>query len=144
MELSALDLNLDLQSLLSSLSPGSFPVTLKLQTDSYPGEIGWYLERLDLDETVSISMIPFGFYTTSNELIEREMMVTDGGFYRFSIFDSNGDGICCTDAQGSIELMIGEDKRVVTSELGITHPGPPSTFSVVHPTAFQLYPIQGI
>jgi hypothetical protein len=46
--------------------------------------------------------------------------------------------------QGSIELMIGEDKRVVTSELGITHPGPPSTSLVVHPTAFQLYPIQGI
>lgn len=99
-------------------SPGTFPVTLKIQTDSYPEEIGWYLERLDLDETVSISMIPYGFYTISNELIEREMMVTDGGFYRFTIFDSNLDGICCTDAQGSISLIIGDDKRIVSSEPG--------------------------
>lgn len=97
---------------------GNFPVALKVQTDQYPKQIRWRLERLDLEDTATVSTVPTGFHDTPLELIERNFMVTEGGFYRFTIEDSKSDGICCRNGQGSIELKVGEDQRVVASELG--------------------------
>jgi hypothetical protein len=100
------------------ISPGDFLTTLKIETDFNPEEISWRLERLDLDELVTVALVPVTFYTSPFISISHEFMIPKGGFYRFTIQDANSDGICCNYGEGSIELTLGENSKLVANKTG--------------------------
>jgi Trypsin len=98
--------------------PGDFLITLKVQTDSNPEEIFWRLERLDLDELATVALLPASFYADSLTTISHEFLISKGGFYRFTIQDVNSDGICCTNGEGSVEITMGLEDKVVAKHEG--------------------------
>eukprot|EP00548_Thalassiothrix_antarctica_P018789 CAMPEP_0194179690 /NCGR_PEP_ID=MMETSP0154-20130528/13105_1 /TAXON_ID=1049557 /ORGANISM="Thalassiothrix antarctica, Strain L6-D1" /LENGTH=746 /DNA_ID=CAMNT_0038895123 /DNA_START=187 /DNA_END=2424 /DNA_ORIENTATION=- len=116
---------------LTFTTPGTLPVKLKLRVDEYPNEIEWKFERLDIAlpsynttssniNSAVVSMYPgLGSeeYTIPNQMIEETFYVTEGGFYRFTIWDKEMDGICCLYGNGSLHLEVG-NRRTVVSELG--------------------------
>lgn len=99
-------------------TPGAFTVDMKLSLDQYPAEVAWRLERLDLKENALVSQVSISTYDTPLEVVRRQFLVTEGGFYRLVVQDRESDGICCEVGEGSIALSVGDDNRVVASEPG--------------------------
>lgn len=77
------------------------PVDLYLKLDNYPGETTWTLK------TAGGSTIASGGpYSTPGQTITQTFNLTAND-YIFTIFDSYGDGICCSYGQGSYSLTSG-------------------------------------
>lgn len=74
-----------------SISEG-FPVTLQLTTDNYANETSWRLIDLLNNNQILYSQ-PAN--TLANATTYTEVFCLSRGCYRFTIFDSFGDGICC-------------------------------------------------
>lgn len=69
-------------------------VTFTLVTDNYPSETSWTL-------TSGSSTIASGSgYTNTNTTYTEDLCLADGS-YTFTIYDSYGDGICCSQGNGS-------------------------------------------
>jgi hypothetical protein len=81
-------------------TPGGFDVGMELKLDQYPGEVAWRLERLDLKESALVARLPISTYEIPFEVVERQFLVTEGGFYRLVLEDSETDGICCQVGEG--------------------------------------------
>lgn len=75
-------------------------VTLTLRTDGYGGETGWELK--DANDSVIYSE-PINTYS-SNTTYDIELCLEDNACYTFTIYDSYGDGICCSQGQGYYTL----------------------------------------
>ena len=73
-------------------------VNLALVTDQYGGETSW--EFKDSDDTILYSGTGYSNGTTYNESFD----VSAGGCYSFTIYDSQQQGICCTNGDGSYTL----------------------------------------
>ncbi len=76
-------------------------LALTLVLDNYPGETTWELK--DAGRNILASGGP---YSTAGATITETFCLT-GGKYNFRIYDSLGDGICCTYGSGSYELSEG-------------------------------------
>jgi lysyl endopeptidase len=77
---------------------GGNTLSLTIVTDGYGEESTWELE--DDNGTVIFSGGPFG----NNETITTEICVAGTGCYTFTMLDSYGDGMCCTQGNGSFLL----------------------------------------
>ena len=73
-------------------------VTLHLTLDSYPAETSWAISS-DSGTTITSG----GPYTTQSGVIT-EVSCLQSGSYEFTIYDSYGDGICCTYGNGSYRV----------------------------------------
>jgi len=84
------------------VTEGDFELRITINTDRFPEEIGWRLERLDLEAVASVALVPPTFYTTQLAVIEEDLLVARNGLYRLTVDDSISDGICCQYGSGSI------------------------------------------
>lgn len=75
-------------------------VTLTLNTDNYGGETSW-----QISDSQS-SVVASGDSYASNNTYTETQCLPDGD-YSFTLFDSYGDGICCSYGQGSYSLTAG-------------------------------------
>ncbi len=74
-------------------------LTFALTTDSYAGETSWQLKD-------SNNQQPYAGAGYSNNTSYAEQWCLQAGDYTFSIFDSYGDGICCSYGSGSYSLSM--------------------------------------
>ncbi len=75
------------------------PVAMTLTTDEFGNETTWELK--DIDSTILYSGGPYSFYM---QTISKEFCLYDG-YYSFTIHDSEEDGICCANGEGSFSLI---------------------------------------
>ena len=85
-------------------------VNLTLLTDGYGGETSW--EFKDSNDTILYSGETgvYGNETTYNHTFD----VPTGGCYSFTIYDSEGDGICCSWGSGSYTLTDSNSNVIAT------------------------------
>lgn len=74
-------------------------LSLDLTFDNYPSETSWELLNSSGDVLYSGSA-----YSAANSTISESFTLEAGSCYSFSIFDSYGDGICCSYGNGSYSL----------------------------------------
>ena len=86
---------------------------LTLITDNYASETTWTLT--DENDAIVWSGGPY----TNNDTIISEFC-PGSGCYNFTIYDSFGDGICCSYGTGSYSLVAGDDILVSGGEFGDT------------------------
>lgn len=85
-------------------------VTVDLKTDTYPKETNWTISTCD---GVELGM---GSYKNSESQHTDSICVADYRAYRFQIYDTHGDGICCSYGQGNYQISI--DGTQVVSATG--------------------------
>ena len=74
-------------------------ITLDITLDNYPSETSWEL----LNSSGEVLYTGSG-YSNANSTISETFELVAGDCYSFSIFDSYGDGICCSYGNGSYSL----------------------------------------
>ncbi|MEN0003876.1 MAG: S8 family serine peptidase [Bacteroidota bacterium] len=80
--------------------PCEVPVSLQIDFDIYPAETRWEIQNLS--NQVVASGGPYnGYDNFSNIVIEKCL---PEGCYRLHMYDALGDGICCSNGQGSYAL----------------------------------------
>jgi len=72
---------------------------VEVETDDYGGETSFSL--MDEDKNIYLSEGPF----ESSESYDFSTCLPDGR-YKFVIFDSDGDGMCCENGKGSYKLLL--------------------------------------
>lgn len=89
-----------------SMNSTSGSIQLKLQTDNYPAETAWHLRNNTLGTFVdsaglgnngTITGLSQGLHTYNFNLI-------DNHCYTLHVYDSYGDGICCTNGNGYFKI----------------------------------------
>eukprot|EP00546_Thalassionema_frauenfeldii_P014611 CAMPEP_0178930128 /NCGR_PEP_ID=MMETSP0786-20121207/21040_1 /TAXON_ID=186022 /ORGANISM="Thalassionema frauenfeldii, Strain CCMP 1798" /LENGTH=803 /DNA_ID=CAMNT_0020606575 /DNA_START=731 /DNA_END=3139 /DNA_ORIENTATION=- len=97
-------------------TPGTLPLHLNIRFDKQP-HANWKIEKVDVltSEVAVVSMHVNGIEgkETTNQSIEKTLYVTDGGYYRFTIWDKDDDTTCC---EGSVYIAV--DDRILISESG--------------------------
>lgn len=88
----------------------SVDVRIELQFDSYPQETGWKIRDSAMNEIISK---PPGTYTTPNAQVSEIVSLESGRSYLFTILDNFGDGMCCTNGEGSFMVFIDETDQLV-------------------------------
>jgi hypothetical protein len=79
----------------------STTISIEIFTDNYPEETYWTLE--DEDGNI-IDQISAGDLICSNTYYNWVININDNTCYSFTIFDTYGDGICCSQGNGSYTL----------------------------------------
>ena len=74
-------------------------IIISITTDNYPGETSW--ELIDQNGTGYTNANPLTF---SNTTYTWTICVPTSNCYSFTIFDSFGDGICCSWGSGSYNV----------------------------------------
>ena len=85
---------------LHTFGQGSW-LTIEILTDNYPLETSWLLE----DENGNvIDQISTGDLVCANTYYNWDIYIDDNICYQFTILDSYGDGICCSQGNGSYTI----------------------------------------
>ncbi|NCA75009.1 MAG: T9SS type A sorting domain-containing protein [Alphaproteobacteria bacterium] len=74
-------------------------VKVVIRTDNAPEQTTWAFKN-SLGETVAFG----GPYTQPNKIHQQTITLPKPDCYRFTLYDSGGDGICCTNGNGVYEL----------------------------------------
>ncbi len=92
------------------------PVTIVIRFDRYPSTIGWAVyeddskqnEQLDVSKAVPIAS-KFGYSNSySFDFAYENVYLKSSSDYKFLIYDTNGNGICCNAGTGYYFLYYGE------------------------------------
>lgn len=90
------------------MCPGGCPediITINVFTDNYPGETTWTL----VDESSGVQIASGGPYATAATLYTHYFCIPYAECYLFTIFDSYGDGICCSYGYGYFEVLLNSE-----------------------------------
>eukprot|EP00521_Asterionellopsis_glacialis_P014446 CAMPEP_0195307882 /NCGR_PEP_ID=MMETSP0707-20130614/37935_1 /TAXON_ID=33640 /ORGANISM="Asterionellopsis glacialis, Strain CCMP134" /LENGTH=741 /DNA_ID=CAMNT_0040372135 /DNA_START=132 /DNA_END=2354 /DNA_ORIENTATION=+ len=94
---------------------GPASLELLVLTDMFPTEIYWTLT--DQTNNQIVSSLPRRSYSIRNQLYTSPIVgLHPGRMYDFTMYDSGGDGICCTWGNGNYKLKHGD--RVLINENG--------------------------
>ena len=74
------------------IGEGQLPLTIVIQLDNFPSEIGWRVDHLGI-EVEEVIRVPAGIYSTGGEKIVRTVVLDEGELYYFGIYDVVEDGI---------------------------------------------------
>ncbi len=74
------------------LSEGEIPLTVVVQLDGFPQEIGWRVDRLDV-QIEEVIRIPAGIYSTPGMKVIRTVILQQGELYSFNLYDITQNGI---------------------------------------------------
>jgi hypothetical protein len=74
------------------IEEGQISLTIVIQMDNYPQEIGWRVDRLGI-EVEEVIRVPAGIYTTTQTLVVRTIVLEEGELYYFRVYDVLDDGI---------------------------------------------------
>ncbi|KAL7528586.1 hypothetical protein ACHAXR_002518 [Thalassiosira sp. AJA248-18] len=78
------------------------PLTVEVTTDGFPFETSWELINTSTGQVEKTSPE----YTAKNEFHRDEYCVPEAQ-YNFTIYDTAGDGICCSFGEGSYRVLFG-------------------------------------
>jgi secreted trypsin-like serine protease len=100
------------------IQDGQIPLTIQIQLDAYPQQIGWRLDRLGLEVQEIIRVTP-GIYSMPKTLVTRTLILEEGELYNFGISDVFKDGI----EDGFVKLFLGttntdDDTMLILDEDG--------------------------
>lgn len=110
-------------------------LTIEVLQDKYGNHTTW--ELMSSDNTVLISGGPYMYLPNANtELHTYNVDVNVGDCYKFVIYDSYGNGICCEDGDGYYKIT-DADGNVIIDELGQFTHEKYSIFSVIQGEAVQ-------
>ena len=84
----------------------SVPVTIILQFDDYPMEIGWSV--MDKETETILVEVAAGTYDVVQAQVPETVFLPVGSAYVFEIEDTFGDGLCCT-TPGNYVVMLGRN-----------------------------------
>lgn len=74
------------------VAEGQIPLTVVIQLDNYPQEIGWRVDRLDI-QNEEVIRIPAGIYLTPEMIVVRTVILEEDELYYFNIYDTTENGI---------------------------------------------------
>lgn len=74
------------------IGDGQIPLTIVIQLDNFPEEVGWRIDRLGI-QIDEIIRIPAGIYTVPEATIIRTIVLEKEELYYFSLYDIIEDGI---------------------------------------------------
>jgi hypothetical protein len=77
--------------------------TINLTTDNYGSETSWEL----VDETTGATLAQGSGYGNNQTITPVSVTLVDGNCYKFIIYDTYGDGICCSYGNGSYSFAAG-------------------------------------
>merc|ERR1712194_653664 len=77
-------------------------LTVAVETDEYSEETSWVVEKYENDVWTEVA--PTTLFTSDNLLVTSNICLDEAGVYRFSIFDSYGDGLCFGSICGFFEV----------------------------------------
>lgn len=77
-------------------------IKIKIRTDNSPEETTWEIKNSS-EEVIASG----GPYTEANVIIDTEVIVDEDDCYEFFIYDSGGNGLCCTNGTGFYKLSSG-------------------------------------
>ncbi len=80
-----------------------------VRTDNAPQETTW-----DFKNSAGTVIASGGPYTQGNHTYKDTVMLSASGCYTFDIYDSGGNGICCTNGQGIYQVI--DDENTLISE----------------------------
>jgi hypothetical protein len=84
------------------------PVTVVIQFDDFPEEIGWSIS--DSRTGVPIVEVPIGTYTGQRSRVQETVFLPGGMSYFFTVDDTYGDGLCCN-TPGTFMLLLGRNNN---------------------------------
>ena len=85
------------------------PLTLEISTDRYPSETTW-----EITDALGNKKASGGPYSEKEKLYTETLYLPNGDNYKFTIFDSYGDGICCGYGNGSYFLKDIENQTIIS------------------------------
>lgn len=85
------------------VADGQIPLTVVIQLDSSPQDVGWRIERLDI-QTEEVIRVPAGIYLTPSMIVVRTVVLEENELYHFAIFDMSHDGI--ENGKGTLAIHI--------------------------------------
>lgn len=93
-------------SLEESLNTSGNIIRLELHTDNYPAETAWHLRNNTLGEYVDSAGLGVNgqIVGLSQGLHSYDFTLVDNHCYTLHIYDSYGDGICCTNGDGYFKI----------------------------------------
>ena len=80
-------------------------ITVNVQYDNYPSEFAWSI--YDTVSKTTVVNYPANYFTTAKKYLSGNVNLVTGRTYHLKMADTYGDGICCTDGDGYIEVMKG-------------------------------------
>lgn len=95
---------------------GTTDVTVRITFDNYPGETSWKI--VDGNNQVVHTGNGYGRQTSGSTLSVTRTL--NDGCYTFVFEDSYGDGICCTNGNGSYALINNSTNNFITSGSSFT------------------------
>lgn len=98
-------------------SGGTTDVTVRITFDNYPGETSW--EILNSSNQVVHSGGNYGNYSSGTTINVTKTL--QDGCYTFVFKDSYGDGICCTQGNGSYAFINNSTNNYITSGSTFTY-----------------------
>ena len=81
------------------------PISVIVQYDSYPEELGWSIVDKTTKKTV-VNYPPYTFFTP-NKLMLGSVQLVQGRNYTLKLKDKFGDGICCSNGNGYVHVKQG-------------------------------------
>lgn len=90
-------------------------ITVEIMTDNFPAETSWEI----FQQGVGI-IATGGGYSNSNSLYIEQICVEPGGCYDFTIYDTYGDGICCTYGNGYYNVLYNNQLVGSGGEFGLS------------------------
>jgi len=98
-----------------SPSENEISATLRIQMDDFPEEIGWRIDRIDLNSIETVAVRYIGDYNDPKMLVEETILLDRGEIYNFDIIDSYQDGIVASNSFISLTL---EESAVIFRKNG--------------------------
>ena len=97
---------------------GLVQIQMTIVEDRYGTETSWEVRTDDVVDTPAELVLQGGPYTQNTyRTVEESICVDPSQCYEATIFDTYGDGLCCTEGQGSYRLVFGG--RVIADSGGI-------------------------
>ena len=93
-------------------------LTVEIRTDNYPSETSWTLTNLCSGE-LQAKVDQGERYSEPQTLYTDDYCVPDND-YEFTIFDSFGDGICCTNGEGYYTVTFDGDEVASGGDFGVS------------------------
>jgi hypothetical protein len=90
----------------SAPTTAPYNVEVKITTDDYPGETSWTISAVFSGDGSPSDINSPTYEEASTDYSNKYLLDITNFCYSFVIVDSEGDGVCCTEGNGSFELFV--------------------------------------
>jgi len=100
--------------------PSCYPVEITIQFDSSALGSGYVFNKLDTPQGSGLQINIDVFFPNNNSLANQEynkLLCLEEGSYKFAMYDSNGDGLCCGNGNGEYAVST-SDGTIILAQGG--------------------------